>query len=127
MTSFSSNEARRTVIDDPSTEQISGSPAIRSQSGSKLNVVLGRISVSRFDAERSTSATCEAIARTKRVKRGVRFLRPRAPGWQQRVNLLAVGVAVYGLNHQLVVKLTVPSVVICVACTVTSATGEVSS
>ena len=62
------------------------------------------------------------------VERGARLLRPRAAAREQRVNLVPVGVAIDRLDHrQEVVKLTVPRVVICVACTVTSATGEVSS
>ena len=115
------------MIVEPSTEHMSGRPATRSQSGSRLNVVLGSISVSRFDAERSTSATRAAIARTSASSVVSASSGHARPAGRQRVNLLAVGGAIYGLNHQLVVKVTLPRVVICVACTVTSAVGEVSS
>ena len=44
----------------------------------------------------------------ERVQRRARFLRPRATGRQQRVELVPIGFAVDRLNHQLVVKVVIP-------------------
>ena len=68
VTSFSRSDARRAVTVDPSTEQLSGRPATRSQSGKNSRVVFGRISSSRFTPVESISAIPDAMASRSRSR-----------------------------------------------------------